>query len=314
MERTARTRREQQRIVLDIFLALVLSAGQRLARPPVVGHLVIIPLREDRHFGIESSHVLVEQVVLVVAAELGERLRGLGLFLEHDVFPYLAVRHFLLGKDRTIGVNGVAVVEEKIGAGAEHGRIRAHAAARFVDAPALTGGIARPHERDRAQVARRGTKATDHRFAGDRRRCKVLEANAVEDILSGRQAFDQRLGGEIGFRQRVHEQRPLDRLETVRGRNLDQHARRAIGPRPDHGGINRHIAGLDAMGDERAVGGPAQIGLGDAANGGDCGGGGGPQKEPPTRQGGAHDHERSSLCMKEAGRCRPIQTPMRQNS
>jgi len=115
---------------------------------------VIIPLREDRHLGIEGPHVVVEQVVLVVAAELGERLRGLGLFLEHDVFPDLAVRHFLLGEDRTVGVNGVAVMDEEIGTVAQHGRIRAHAAARFVDAPALTGD--RPTTRTRSSAGRAG--------------------------------------------------------------------------------------------------------------------------------------------------------------
>ena len=49
---------------------------------------------------------------------------------------------------------------------------------------------------------RRGAEAPDHRLADDRRRRKVLEADAIEDVLPGRQAFDQRLGGEIGFRQR----------------------------------------------------------------------------------------------------------------
>jgi hypothetical protein len=44
---------------------------------------VIVPLRENRHLGIEGEHVLVEQIVFVVTAELGERLRGLGLFLGH---------------------------------------------------------------------------------------------------------------------------------------------------------------------------------------------------------------------------------------
>ena len=54
--------------------SLMLGARQRFAGPPVIGDLVIIPLREDVHGGIERSHILVEEIVLVVAAELGERL------------------------------------------------------------------------------------------------------------------------------------------------------------------------------------------------------------------------------------------------
>ena len=34
---------------------------------------------------------------------------------------------------------------------------------------------------------------------------EVLEADAVEDVLAGRQVLDQRLGGEIALRQRVDE-------------------------------------------------------------------------------------------------------------
>src|SRR5262249_26883241 len=125
MERAAGARREDQCVLLDVFLALMLGAGQRLARPPIVAHLVIVPLREDGDFGVEGTHVLVEQIVFVVAAELGQRLRWLRLFLEYDVFPDLAVRHFLLGEDRAVGVDGVAVVDEEIRAVAQHGGVGA---------------------------------------------------------------------------------------------------------------------------------------------------------------------------------------------
>ena len=146
MERAAGACCQQQGVLLDIFLALVLGARQRLARPPIVGHLVIIPLCEDRHLGIERAHVRVEQIVFVVAAELGERFRGFRLFLDHDVFPDLAVRHFLLREDWTVGVDIVAAVDEEIRPIAQHGGVGAHAAARLVDAPALPGGVARPQE------------------------------------------------------------------------------------------------------------------------------------------------------------------------
>ena len=72
-------------------------------------------------------------------------------------------------------------------------------------------------------------------------------------------------------------------LEAVGGRDLDQHARRPVGARPDHAGIGRHVAGLDAVGDQRPVGGAAEVGLGDAAGGGARGRGRGGQPETAAR-------------------------------
>ena len=114
---------------------------------------------------------------------------------------------------------------------------------------------------------------------------KVLEADAVEDVLPGGQALDQRVGGEIGFRQRIDEDGAVDGLEAVGGRDLGQHPRRPVGARPDHAGVERDVAGLDAMGDERAIGGAAEIRLGDAAGGGDRGRGRGGSEKPTPRQG-----------------------------
>jgi hypothetical protein len=51
-------------------------------------------------------------------------------------------------------------------------------------------------------------------------------------------SLDQDLGGEIGFGQRIDENRTVDDFETVRGRDLGQHARGAVGARPDYGGIH----------------------------------------------------------------------------
>ena len=136
----------------------------------------------------------------------------------------------------------------------------------FVDAPALTGGVARPDERDRAPVGRRGAETADHRLALDGRRREILEADAVEDVLAGRQTFEQQLGGQVAVRQRIHECALPHVLEAVRRRNLDPHPRRAVGPRPDHAGVDRHVAGLHAMRDQRPVGRPADRGLGDTAD------------------------------------------------
>ena len=92
---------------------------------------------------------------------------------------------------------------KKSGRVAQHGRVGAHAAARLVDAPALPGGVARPDERDGAPLARRGAETADLRLAQDRRLRQILEADAIEDVLPGRQIFDQRLGGEVALGQRV---------------------------------------------------------------------------------------------------------------
>jgi hypothetical protein len=92
-------------------------------------------------------------------------------------------------------------VDEKIGVVAQHGGIGAHAAAAFVDPPALAGGIARPNERQRAPVRRRRAKTANLRLAHDGGRRKVGKADAVEDVLPGRQVLQEEIGGEVGIRQ-----------------------------------------------------------------------------------------------------------------
>ena len=94
-------------------------------------------------------------------------------------------------------------MDEEVRAVGEHRGVGAHAAARLVDAPALAGGVARPHERDRAPLGRRGAEVPDHRLAEDGRRGEILELDAIEDVRPGRQVLEQHLGGEIAFRQRV---------------------------------------------------------------------------------------------------------------
>src|SRR6266540_4062837 len=78
-------------------------------------------------------------------------------------------------------------MDEEVGSVRQHRRVGAHAAARFVDAPALSGRIPRPGERDRAAVARRSAEAADQRLAEKGRRRQVLEADAIEDVLACRQ-------------------------------------------------------------------------------------------------------------------------------
>src|SRR5262249_57891615 len=76
----------------EYALVGVAAPTERLARAPIVRDFVIVPLREQRHLGIEGEHILVEKVVFVIAAEVGERLGDLRFLLSDDVPPYLAVR------------------------------------------------------------------------------------------------------------------------------------------------------------------------------------------------------------------------------
>lgn len=125
-------------------------------------------------------------------------------------------------------------------------------------------------------MVRRGAEMPNLRLARDRRRRKILEADAVEDVLTGGKVFEQDLAGEIALRQRVDGNRMADISKAVAGRGLDQHARRPIGARPDHSGIDRHVSRLHAVCDARPVGGTAQIWLGNTAKNCDrsrrCGG------------------------------------------
>jgi len=125
---------------------------------------VIIPLRKQRHLGIEREQIPVEQVVFIVAAKLRERLGDLGFLLGHDVLPHASVRQLPLRLDRTVGIDVIAGMNEEIGPAFQHGGICAHPAARLVDPPAA-GGVPRPHERYIAPLARGGPETPDLRRA-----------------------------------------------------------------------------------------------------------------------------------------------------
>ncbi len=158
-----------------------------------------------------------------------------------------------------------------------------HAAARLVDAPALARSVARPHERDRAPVGRRGAKTAADRLARNRRVRKVGAAHAVENVLARGQAVDQRLHGEVALGQRIERHRAQQRLEAIAGRNVEGQARGTVGARPDHAGIERHVARLHAVADDRPVGGAGQIRRSKTAERGDGGRGcGRRQKTAPA--------------------------------
>jgi hypothetical protein len=155
------------------------------------------------------------------------------------------------------------------------------------DAPALAGRVARPDERDRAQVGRRGAKAPDHGVARDGRLRQVLESDPVKNVLAGRQALHKRLGGEIALRQRIDEYATADVLERVGGGEFDLHAGRTIGARPHHSRVDRHVAGLHPVADLRPIARAADRGAGDGADG--AGGRRGLEESSPRDQGRPQD-------------------------
>ena len=242
---------------------------QRLVRPPRLHHFVVVPQRKARHRGVERAQIVVEQIVFVIAAIIGERFGRFRLLFGDDAAPDAAVGQFLLRDDGAVGINIVAAMDEEVGLIVAHGGVAAHAAACRIDAPALAHRVARPQEGDRAPVFRRRAEMPDLRLT-EHRRGQILEAEAIEDVLVRRQVLDQRLCGEIGFRQRVDEHRAPDVAEAVGGRDLDQHARGTVSARPDHAGIDRHVARLHAVSDLRPVRREAQRGPREAA---DCGDG-----------------------------------------
>ena len=124
------------------------------------------------------------------------------------------------------------------------------------------------------------TKLTSRRSAGAVRKrpttgslamsvCdEVAEADAIEDVLSGGQVFQQHLGGEVALRQRRDRRQRAGMPEGLGGGDLDQHLRRPVGARPHHAAVGADVAGLHAMGDQRPVGGAAEIGHRDGADAG----------------------------------------------
>ncbi len=225
-----------------------------LARVPVVGRLVVVPLGEDGDLGVEAPDVVVEQVVLVVAAELGQRLRHLGLLLRGDVATHPAVGQGDLGLDGAVGVDGVTAVDEEVGLETAHGLVDRHAAHVGVDAPALAGGVARPHQADVAGAGGRGAEVADDRLALDASVVQVLEADAVEDVLAGRQAVEVDLGSEVARLVGNGTQETARSAERLGGSDLDHHATGSIGAGPHHRAGGGHVAALHTVGDHRPVG------------------------------------------------------------
>src|SRR6266568_3248685 len=135
--------------------AISISRPRGLPSPCAIASPLTTPIGKSAAM---IFHVACELINSRLSQEVGERLGELGFLLSDDIPPHLAVRKLALRVKRTVGVNVVATMNEKIGPRFQHGRIGAHTPARLVDAPATARGIARPHERDGAPFARRRAK------------------------------------------------------------------------------------------------------------------------------------------------------------
>ena len=277
VEGAGRARGEQGNV------AHLVGGGYFLRGRPVIHHLVVVPLHEDRHLGVEGAHVVVEEIILVRRAEFVERLGDLCLLGNRDVLPDLAVGELHLGGDDAVGIDGVAGMQQEIRPVLLHGGESDHAAIVGIDAPALARDIAAPDKADIAPVGRRGAEAADHGLARNVGMRKVAKPDPIEDVLSGGKIFQQHFRGEIALGQcRDRRQKPRI-VEGFRGGDLDHHLRGTVGTRPHHAAIGADVAGLHAVADLRPVGGAAEIGHRDGAErAGACRRRGG--KETPARK------------------------------
>ena len=237
---------------VDVLLAVAgLHAGgpQHLARIPVVQHLVVVPLRDHRDLGVEGPQVGVAQVVTIAAAELIERLGDVADAVRDQVAPGRAVVELHRFGNRPVGVDQVAGVDEQIRLDGPHRRERLHAAARFVEAPALAADVTAPHDPDRrGRPAGRPERAADRLAHGP---VGPLEARVVDDPLARGQAGQVEPGSEIG-RRRGRDRDALARAgQRVRRRVADAQPRRAVGAAPHDRAIRLDVAALDAGGDDR---------------------------------------------------------------
>ncbi|GEK73421.1 hypothetical protein HHA04nite_19650 [Halomonas halophila] len=240
----------QQRGVL-LGVAVVF---QQLAGIPVVGGLVVVPLGQHRHLGVEAPHVGVQQVVGVLAAEFLQGLGHLELLRRHPVAPQAAVGELDALLQRAVGVDGVAGVDEEVGALVEHGGVGGHAAARLVDAPALAHGVAGPHEAHVAWRLRRQAQPAGDRFADRTVVAQGGEAHPVVHLVHAAEPGGVQLRGEAAGRQRFGAVKLAGGAELGVVGDLEQHPGRAVDPRPQHGAVGEHVAAHHAAVDDRAPG------------------------------------------------------------
>ena len=143
-------------------------------------------------------------------------------------------------------------MQQEIRAVLAHGGEGEHAAVVRIDAPALSGDVAAPDEADVAPVAGRGAEAADHRLARDAGMREVAKPDPIENVLPGRQIFQQHFRGEVALGQRRDRRQRPRIVEGLRRGDLDHHLRRPVGARPHHAAFGADVAGLHAMGDYAA--------------------------------------------------------------
>jgi hypothetical protein len=107
---------------------------------------MVVPLGDHGHVGIHRADVGVQHVVSVASTELVQGLGHLVNAVRDEVAPDLAILFGDAFRDGSVGVDGVAGVDEEIRLGGMHGCIAAHSADLLIDAPALARCISGPDE------------------------------------------------------------------------------------------------------------------------------------------------------------------------
>src|SRR5207249_2788593 len=93
-ERSPSTGRKERRALLAIARVVITPL-----REPVVVGLVIVPQHKLAHRTVESPHVLVQQVVLVAATKIVERLSHVAFLLCCHILPQRAIVQRYLGRN-----------------------------------------------------------------------------------------------------------------------------------------------------------------------------------------------------------------------
>src|SRR5262245_5931637 len=212
---------------------------------------MVIPLDQLGYLGIEAAYVFIQQIVDVVAAELGERLGDLGLFRDDDILPERAVFEFDFCLHRIIGIDVVATVDEKIRLQTAHLVVNPHPAPLWIDAPPLACGIPTPYKGDVAALGWCRAEMAQGWSAQDFGVSEILEKNTVEDLLSCWQI------GQLDACRKVADGKsgwalyPSSLGEGVRGSIFHQHAAWLVCTTPDNGRVAGHVTTGDAVGDAR---------------------------------------------------------------
>src|SRR5262245_14538713 len=118
----------------------------------------------------------------MAAAKLGQGFRYFRHFGCDDVTPHLAVLGDYRSFNRTIGINRVTGVDEKIRLGLAHGLVDFHPAEIRIDSPSLASGIPTPQETDGATFDRRRTEVALNRLTDYRVIGQVFKHHAHEDF------------------------------------------------------------------------------------------------------------------------------------